>query len=161
MRLIILLIALPLLARAQSYEQLKAALIAHEGYSLSSYPDTKNRHTVGIGHLLPPGIKNVRWTHSQVDQAFRHDLNAAIQAARIEIPNYHDHAPEVRAVLVELAFQCGQTGLRQFKKFIAAMKKRDYVTAAKELANSKVAKQAPKRINSHAKVLTKAAKGVK
>ncbi len=50
-----------------------------------------------------------------------------------------------RAVILSMVFQVGGAGFRKFKKFIAAVKDRDFRTASIEMMDSLAAKQTPAR----------------
>lgn len=156
-RLFLISLLLPLAAQAQSHADFRRALIRYEGYSLTPYRDGPH-WAIGIGHLLPRHSKHTHWTPTQVEAVFQVDLSRAYHAALTEVSSYCDHPPGVRIVLVELAFQCGRTGLRGFKRFISAINTHDYPTAAQELRRSKLARQAPGRVDDYIQTLTKAAK---
>lgn len=156
-RLLLISLLLPLAAQAQSHADFRRALIKHEGYSLTSYVCQGRTH-IGIGHLLPRHSKKTHWTPAQVEAVFQVDLSRAYHAALTEVSSYPDHPPGVRIVLVELAFQCGQTGLRGFRRFIRAINQYDYPTAAQELRRSKLARQTPGRVNDYIQTLTRAVK---
>ena len=50
-----------------------------------------------------------------------------------------------RSVLINMAFQLGVSGLMKFKRFIAAYRAGDFVTASKEMLDSRWAMQTPNR----------------
>ncbi len=116
-------------------EQLKR----HEGFSSKPYRCTAGRLTIGYGRNLDAnGI-----TEEEADRMLSSDLADVIQALCVRLPIYNDPTvSHVRlSVLDNMAFNLGVSGLLQFKKMIAAFEKRDYDTAAKEMLNSKWAKQ--------------------
>lgn len=157
---IILFLMLSSTAFSQSHADFRAALIAHEGYRLTPYADHLGHKTVGIGHKMLAHEPRRVWTPAEVESAFAVDLARAYHAALTEIVSYPEHSPAVRIVLVELAFQCGQTGLRGFKRFIVAINKKEYHVAAQELKRSRLARQTPGRVKSHIRVLTEAVKKI-
>ncbi len=58
-----------------------------------------------------------------------------------------------QAVLVSMAYQLGEVGLRAFRKTLAAIKARDWETARLEMMNSKWHRQTPKRATRHEHVM--------
>jgi len=56
--------------------------------------------------------------------------------------------PTRTGVLVEMVFQMGVAGVAEFKNFLAAIRSRDWDTAANEMLDSKWAKQTPERANA-------------
>jgi lysozyme len=57
---------------------------------------------------------------------------------------------EMRLILVDMAFQLGETGLSRFVKFRAAVESKDWQRAADELVNSKWYLQSGRRSKHHA-----------
>ncbi len=116
-------------------EQLKR----HEGFSSKPYRCTAGRLTIGYGRNLDAnGI-----TEEEADRMLSSDLADVVRVLSVRLPIYNDPTvSHVRlSVLDNMAFNLGVSGLLQFKKMIAAFEKRDYDTAAKEMLNSKWAKQ--------------------
>ena len=152
---LLILLCLPLAAFAQTRDDFRAALLAHEGYSLTAYRDSLGYLTIGIGHKLLPG-ESRHWTPAQVEAAFSADLFQAINKTHAQVPSYLKHPNSIRVLLVELTYQCGS--LRGFTRFRRAIDTRDYLTAAQELKRSKLARQTPKRVDDYIRVLTRAAR---
>ena len=68
------------------------------------------------------------------------DLNGAIAAARKVLGGTYDGLSSNRkAVVVDMTQNLGQPKLKQFKKFIAALEKKDYEKAAYEALDSNYA----------------------
>lgn len=63
------------------------------------------------------------------------------------------HNESRRAVLVSMAYQLGVYGVLQFKRFLAAMKDKNYDLAHDEMLDSKWARQTPARAKRHASVI--------
>ena len=59
----------------------------------------------------------------------------------------------VQRVVVNLAFQLGQSRLGKFVRFQAALEQGDWRGAARELEDSRLYRQTPKRVRRHMKVL--------
>jgi lysozyme len=81
-------------------------------------------------------------------------LSYEIQGVEGKLGHFFIGLNEVRrAVLVSMAFQLGVQGLFKFKKMWSAIANKDYDTAAKEMLDSKWAKQTPARANRHAEMM--------
>ncbi len=121
-----------------------------EGKRLKVYKDTLGNLTVGIGHLIVPVdelqlgdvISNKRCT-----SLFLADLKQAEDDAyRIcKTWGLWIQMSVVLHVLTCMVFQMGHTGVLKFKKFLAALQRQNYVTAAAEMLDSRWAKQTPER----------------
>lgn len=116
-------------------------LIRHEGNKLKPYRDHRGYLTIGVGRNLDAnGIsdrESFMMLHNDVSRT-RHGLDKYI-------PWYKAEADPVRLVLENMGFQLGIYGLMQFERTIAAIRRRDYVGAAKEMLDSKWAEQTPRR----------------
>lgn len=152
-RILLILLLLVTTGAAQSYREFRTALVAHEGYSLKPYMVYGKWH-IGVGHRIDVSERWFEWTPERVEAAFALDLSAAYHAALTEIPSYPDQPRAVRILLVELAFQCGRSGLRDFIRFRNAIDRRAYLEAARALRDSKLARQTPMRVADYTKTLT-------
>ena len=122
-------------------------LSQEEGVRLTSYSDTLNNPTIGIGHLLPPhglpidhiiGRKfNGNITNEECELIFRQDLLRTLKALSDGLYPFKQFPDNVQYILTSLCFNLGYSGLSHFPKFLAALKAKDYDTAYKELKNSR------------------------
>ena len=62
-------------------------------------------------------------------------------------------------VVAAMCFQLGRDGTRKFHKMIKAINDRDYVLAAKEMLDSKWAKETPRRAHAMASLMAGASTG--
>ena len=120
---------------------------AHEGFRNSVYKDTLGKRTVGYGHLCVEDHweDNREYTVPELERVLEADLNNAIQGAEelcSDCPVLDDQAKEI---IVEMVFQLGKTGVSKFRNMWKALKVPDYPTAAKEMLDSRWAKQTPGR----------------
>lgn len=123
-------------------ESLKQQLIAHEGLRLRPYTDTVGKLTIGVGrNLTDKGI-----SPDEADQLLEHDISGTINDLLQAMPwvEFLD-APRFR-VLVDIGFNAGIGGLMRFHKMLAAVQKRDYETAAKEVIASQLAPARAERL---------------
>lgn len=113
----------------------------HEGRRRFPYQDTVGKWTVGIGrNLSDRGLSD-----DEIDYLLMND----VLECRTDLQGYEwwSRTDETRRnVLLEMRFQLGPKGFRAFKRVLASVALGDYVTAAEQMAQSKVAReQAPKR----------------
>ena len=116
-----------------------------EGESLTVYKDTLGHLTVGVGHKLSPEDK------SKVGDVispylsktlFLQDMRIAnSNACRLLVDAGIPRSPTVLRVVTNMTFQMGLEGVRAFRLFWAALEARDYPRAAKEMLDSKWARE--------------------
>ena len=127
--------------------RLMKSVKAHEGFRNSVYKDTLGKRTVGYGHLCVEDHweDNREYTVPELERVLEADLNNAIRGAEelcSDCPVLEDQAKEI---IVEMVFQLGKTGVSKFRNMWKALKVPDYPTAAKEMLDSRWAKQTPNR----------------
>ncbi|MDP7367960.1 MAG: glycoside hydrolase family protein [Candidatus Pacebacteria bacterium] len=123
-------------------EQLKTELIDDEGIRLDVYLDSEGYPTVGIGHLIEPKdnfLYHVGETISEelCDVLFLKDLDEATVTCHKTFSDFYTYPEDVQHVLLNMAFNLGQTRFGKFKNMIAAVKSRDWETAADEMKDSR------------------------
>lgn len=144
----------------------------NEGLRLNTYIDTTGNRTVGFGfNLDSPSARNV-WKQSGIQADFnavrKGDASLTMQEAealasastRVALddvmnvfPDYLDYSPARQEALFDLSYQLGGPTLNEFKGTIAAVKKGNWTTAARNLLKSKYAKQVPNRARRVARAL--------
>ena len=141
-------------------DALKARVQDHEGLRTSMYLDSLGKATVGIGHLVQPHererfAEGVEIPMSEIIEIFEMDLNRAAAGADLLISECvgHDLPQHVGEVILEMVFQLGTQGVRNFKKMWKAMRVKDWKTAAAEMKDSRWHKQTPKRCESLAEII--------
>lgn len=122
-------------------EKLNQQLIKHEGMILKPYKCTSDKLTIGVGrNLEAKGISE----HEALTM-LNNDINETFDRLRDAWPKII-LLDDVRAnVLVNMAFNIGVSGLMKFSKMLNALSLRDYEQAAKEMLDSKWAKQVGNR----------------
>ena len=107
-----------------------------EGFKEQVYLDTKGYPTIGTGHLLKKGEfkKGDRpYSREQLEDIFQKDLKKHSQIVEKLTPN----APiEAKKILINMAFNLGESKLSKFKETLKAVNKGDYNKAADEMVNS-------------------------
>jgi lysozyme len=137
-------------------------LILHEGLKLQVYQDTLGIDTIGIGRNLEDrGISKEELDDMDIPtigHIYEYGITEAdavylatndVQIVEKELLEAHPCVAELDAVrqlvLVDMAFNMGVPRLRKFKKMWAAVHKKDFPTAAKEMLDSRWANQVKSR----------------
>tara|TARA_B110000114_G_scaffold178189_1_gene210901 strand:- start:166 stop:585 length:420 start_codon:yes stop_codon:yes gene_type:complete len=125
-------------------EQTKAEIKKEEGFRMETYKCTEGHLTGGYGHKMldgeTPPTDMTGWT-----KLFERDFARAMSGAEellMICPNVDDTA---RHIVVEMCYQMGSYGVSKFHGMLSALQESDYVTASKEMLDSRWAKQTPKR----------------
>lgn len=122
-----------------------------EGYRLTVYRCTKGFLTGGIGHNFDadPALKIMhrkvkfgdKLSPDECLALFDYDIKKVMMGLKTSLP-FFDSAPEnIRAVLINMAFQMGVHGVLGFGDMIDAMAIGDYEKAAIEIEDSKYYKK--------------------
>jgi lysozyme len=131
----------------------KKMLTLHEGKRNKVYNDTKGIPTIGIGFNLKRSdsksiIESIGANYSdvlsgktlltdeQIDKLFDVTLKEAEGIASRVVTSFNQQPDNIKAVLVDMAFNLGPNRLSQFKEFIKAINNKDYKKAAAEMQNS-------------------------
>lgn len=109
----------------------KSHIERHEGRRRLPYKDSRGILTIGIGRNLLKGLSD-----DEIDHLFMNDLLEAEVAARKLVYVFDQLSENRKAVILNLAFNLGETRLRGFKKALEAINSFNYEEAAKELENS-------------------------
>lgn len=141
-------------------DDLKARVRLHEGVRTCMYLDSLGKATIGIGHLIKPHereryAEGVEISMDEVEELFEMDLNRAAAGAESLIKECigHDLPPHIEEVILEMVYQLGTQGVRNFKKFWKALRVKDWKTAASEMKDSRWHKQTTKRCESLAEIV--------
>ncbi|MFG1899903.1 glycoside hydrolase family protein [Micromonospora carbonacea] len=117
------------------------------------YVDTKGHPTVGIGFNLDRADARARLaavganyddvragrvnlTQVQITILFEQTIAEATTDAYALVPNFDLLSTARQAVLIDMIFNLGRTGVAQFQDMLAALNRGDYETAASEMENS-------------------------
>lgn len=100
--------------------------------------DESNPRVVSLIKSLGLNVESLkRGEQSITEQQAQYLMDAVISdsAAEIEkfIPNLNNHPVDVQKVLLDMYYNMGINGFGQFKRMHAAVNRRDYATAAKEM----------------------------
>jgi GH24 family phage-related lysozyme (muramidase) len=141
-------------------DSLKDRVRIHEGVRTTMYLDSLGKATIGIGHLIKPHereryAEGVEISMDEVEELFEMDLNRAAAGAESLIQECigHDLPPHVEEVILEMVYQLGTQGVRNFSKMWKAMRVKDWKKASEEMKDSRWHKQTTKRCESLAEII--------
>ena len=126
-------------------------IMLHEGYREGVYEDSLGNKTAGYGHMLTgkdPAPHDPIWKNKTfLKNLFESDYQAAVASAIRVVGDNDFQNLQVKAqeIVVDMAFNLGQYRLGQFHRFLAALRRQDYASAAKEMRNSLWARQVKSR----------------
>lgn len=116
---------------------LKDQLIRDEGLRLKPYKDSVGKLTIGVGRNLD----DVGISADEADIFLQNDIQKATDSLLAQLP-WVTQLDEVRqAVLINMTFNMGLSGLLQFRNTLKMIQSGDYSGASKEMLNSVWAKQ--------------------
>tara|TARA_R110000744_G_scaffold105351_2_gene201306 strand:- start:1248 stop:1691 length:444 start_codon:yes stop_codon:yes gene_type:complete len=128
-------------------KELKEHLIEFEGLKLKPYKCTAGKTTIGIGRNLDDmGISE--------DEALillDNDIKNVLEEVMALFPWVDDLPPRASMVVIDLGFNMGVPTLSTFRNMLECLKQKDWDGAAKNLLDSKYAKQVGRRAiyNAH------------
>ena len=137
-------------------------LVAHEGLRLEVYQDTLGIDTIGIGRNLEDrGITEQELSDldiPSIEHVYEYGITEAdavylatndVQIVETELVRAHpcvDKLDSVRQlILMDMAFNMGVPRLCKFKNMWTAIHNEDFITAAKEMLDSRWANQVKSR----------------
>ena len=121
----------------------------HEGYRPEVYQCTMGYDTIGIGFT----IKDLYLDEDIADMILERKLLKLIKRVRKRFDWLDSVPPEVQGVLVEMSYQMGLSGVCKFKKALHAMQMCQWELGAKELLDSRWAKQTPNRAKELSEII--------
>ncbi|EIE26191.1 lysozyme-like protein [Coccomyxa subellipsoidea C-169] len=125
----------------------------HEGFRSDVYEDTTGNLTIGWGHKLPPGSDVQTVTDEQAKKYFDDDYRVAAGTAAQFVSNYDSLTTARQAVLIDMAFNLGRAGLAGFVNFKRALEAEDYEEAARQMLDSRWARQTGRRATEDAAIM--------
>lgn len=126
----------------------------YEGYSDEPYKCPADKWTIGYGYnyedrgfaaqYITEIIKN-GFTEGLADILVKQDVLNCYEACEKNIKGFNDLDNNRRAVIVDMCYQLGLSGLLQFRKMLNAIAVHDYETASEEMQDSRWYKQSGRR----------------
>lgn len=143
-------------------------LKVHEGLRLESYRCPTGYWTIGYGtnleagHLsaaqlraMDAGQMTIHITEQLADEMLHAELASLVRALLLR-PEYMHCNEARRGVLLNMSYNLGFSGLLAFKKMTAALRRKDYATAALEMLDSRWARtQCVSRANTLSRIMSR------
>lgn len=120
-------------------DKIKDYIKGNESCDLKVYRDTRGYPTVGWGHKVTTSDNmevGQEISQQHADDLFLHDIIWLMNGIRQLIPSYDTLPEDVQIAIADMGYNNGVSGLGKFKRFIAAIKKRDWITASAEIVDS-------------------------
>jgi lysozyme len=121
--------------------RLQAQLMRHEGLRLKPYLDTVGKMTIGYGRNLD----DVGITRDEASYMLNGDIDRTVKALLTHLPWMLDLDTVRQAVLCNMAFNLGVTGLLTFQRTLKAIQQDRFEDAAAHMLESKWAEQVGQR----------------
>jgi lysozyme len=118
-------------------EQLKR----HEGFKSKAYKCLSDRLTIGYGR----NIEDRGITKEEAEYLLMNDIRECTADLEFYLPFWLTLDNARKDILINMCFNLGMTRLAMFKRFLKAVEEGDFDKAAKEMLNSKWAKQVGNR----------------
>lgn len=119
----------------------------NEGLKTKPYLCTSGKLTIGYGrNLEDTGI-----TVEEADMLLDHDIDRCISELQLNIPGFNELPYMIKVALLDMVFNLGLSRFMTFRRMLAAIQRADYIDAAKEVMDSKYARQVPTRTEKIAK----------
>ena len=141
-------------------DELKARVTSAGGIADHVYLDSLGKATIGIGHLIKPHEKErfpegKKISREEIDELFDLDINRAAAGADLLIEEKvgHDLPTHIEHVIVEMVFQLGTQGVRNFSKMWKNMRVKKWKEAAEEMKDSRWHKQTTNRCEHLAEIV--------
>lgn len=141
-----------------------ARLIKEEGMRLMPYRCPLGRLTIGVGRCLETnpltsaeakalGDYMHGITENGAKMLLRNDVRRSYAALLKLVKNFKELTDDRQYALLDMCFQLGVQGLRQFQKMIEAVEQGRFSAAGAECLSSRYARQTPKRAKRVARAL--------
>jgi lysozyme len=118
-------------------DELTNQLKKDEGLRLKPYKDIVGKTSIGYGRNLD----DVGISEGEADTLLWNDINIATKSLEVHLPWVTQLSEARRGVLVNMTFNMGLAGLEDFPRMLTCLKNGDFEGAAREMENSKWAKQ--------------------
>ena len=124
-------------------------LILHEGKRNFVYKCSAGKLTVGVGRNL----EDLGLSDGEIDFLLRNDLMRVQGELSRAVPCFLKLSETRQDVLMDMCFNLGISRLLQFQKMLTALEMGEYEEAAKEMLDSRWARQVGERATRLAKMM--------
>ena len=125
-------------------QRLRDQLKHDEGVVPHAYQDSEGYWTIGVGRLIDER-KGGLLSPKEIEYLLDNDIERVTISLQREWAWFNDLNDVRQEVLANMCFNLGLTGLKKFKKMIAALERRDWLDASREMLDSKWATQVGNR----------------
>lgn len=133
-------------------ERLKGQLILDEAVRPKMYLDSEGIETIGVGHNL----RDRPISDRAIQVILEDDIEAMLPELE-RLPIYRKLDDVRQTAIANMAFNLGVPRLLEFRKMWAALDRQDWIEAAKQMLDSKWAKQVGARSARLAKIIERGA----
>jgi lysozyme len=130
-------------------ERIKERLRRFEGYRKYPYRCPAGYLTIGYGRNLE--VKGI--SIDEAEMLLNNDVNETIELLLNGLEFFTMLPEQAQEVLVDMTFNMGFGGVLKFKKFLEALKNKDWEKAAQEMENSLWYKQTGNRARELVKII--------
>mgnify|MGYP003142456922 CR=1 FL=1 len=137
---------------------LEKRIMDHEGFRKTIYKDSLGKKTIGYGHLITKDDnfdEEIEYTKAELLDLFYKDLEKAREGANQLVGHIKELHIEAKNCIIEMVFQLGTQGVRNFKKLILALEETDYFEAHVQMLDSRWSKQTPRRCAELSEIMKK------
>lgn len=120
---------------------IKELLTLHEGLELKAYKCTAGKITIGVGR----NVEELGITHDEAMYLLSNDIKRVVDELLANVDCYNDLSDVRKSVLIDMCFNLGISRFLQFRNFLAAVERSDWVDAAREMLDSRWAGQVGSR----------------
>ena len=114
-------------------QKAKSLIVKHESYRQFPYLDTTGHTTIGFGHNLDANGMSMPIALKQLDE----DIDYWCMQLSHKLPFFDDLCEARQVVLIDMAHNLGLRGLFEFHEMLAALERKDYVSAAQAMLDSR------------------------
>lgn len=132
-------------------DEVKQLIMRHEGLRLKPYRDSVQKLTIGFGRNLDDNGVREEEAKFMLDN----DLEALDIELNIRVTVYRSLDRVRKGVLLNMAYNMGVPTLLGFRRMIAALENRAYVTAALEMLDSRWHEQVGNRARELSRVMAR------
>lgn len=126
---------------------------AEEGLRLKPYYCSENVPTIGYGRVVGTKgspLPNITTTKEEATKFLRERIQSIIPQLSKKFPKAWGNCNEAqKAILISMTYQLGLNGVSAFTKMWKALDNSDWLTATKEMKDSRWYRQTPNRANRH------------
>lgn len=133
-------------------DKLKEMLIRQEGEVNHAYEDSEGWLTIGVGRLIDER-KGGKISHDEAMYLLNNDIKKVIGQCDRAF-DWYDELDEARKiVIINMVFNMGLGNFKNFKKTISFIEQGIYISASKEMLDSKWSKQVGKRADELSNIM--------